>query len=78
MTVSYIPSHENNVDTSVENNPSYVDDIYPNVREWSIIKRKRKVNFYIITIVNVHALVLRRHSRSTIRSARTTPFELAS
>lgn len=51
MTVSYIPSHENNVDTSVENNPTYVDDIYPNVREWSIIKKKRKGNFYIIACI---------------------------
>ena len=41
MTVSYNPSHENNVDTSIENNPTYVDDIYPNVRVWSIFKRKR-------------------------------------
>lgn len=41
MTVSYNPSHEENVDTSVENNPTYVDDIYPNVRVWSIFKRKK-------------------------------------
>lgn len=41
MTVSYNPSHEENVDTSVENNPTYVEDIVPNVRVWSIFKRKR-------------------------------------
>lgn len=43
LTVSYNPSHENNVDTSIENNPTADDDIIPGVRVWSIFKRKRGV-----------------------------------
>lgn len=41
MTVSYNPSHENNVDTSIENNPTNDDSIIPGVDVWSIFKRKR-------------------------------------
>lgn len=40
-TVSYNPSHEENVDTSIEHNPTMVGDIVPNVEVWSIFKRKR-------------------------------------
>lgn len=40
-TVSYNPSHEDNVDTSVENNPTSDGDIVPSVQVWSIFKRKR-------------------------------------
>lgn len=40
-TVSYNPSHEENVDTSVENNPTMDRNIVPNVQVWSIFKRKR-------------------------------------
>ena len=40
-TVSYNPSHEENVDTSVENNPIMDRNIVPNVQVWSIFKRKR-------------------------------------
>lgn len=40
-TVSYNPSHEENVDTSVENNPTVDDEIVPGVKVWSIFKRKR-------------------------------------
>lgn len=39
-TVSYNPSHENNVDTSIENNPTFDNDIVPNIKVWSIFKRK--------------------------------------
>ena len=40
-TVSYNPSHEENVDTSIEHNPTIDGDIFPNVQVWSIFKRKR-------------------------------------
>lgn len=40
-TVSYNPSHEENVDTSIEHNPTKDGDIVPNVEVWSIFKRKR-------------------------------------
>lgn len=40
-TVSYNPSHEENVDTSIEHNPTMEGDIVPNVQVWSIFKRKR-------------------------------------
>lgn len=40
-TVSYNPSHEENVDTSIEHNPTKDGDIVPNVQVWSIFKRKR-------------------------------------
>lgn len=39
-TVSYNPSHEDNVDTSIENNPTMDGDIVPNIQVWSIFKRK--------------------------------------
>ena len=39
--VSYNPSHETNVDTSIENNPEKDNSIVPNVNVWSIFKRKR-------------------------------------
>lgn len=40
-TVSYNPSHEDNVDTSIENNPTIDGDIVPNVKVYSIFKRKK-------------------------------------
>ena len=40
-TVSYNPSHEDNVDTSLENNPTVDDEIVPDVKVWSIFKRKK-------------------------------------
>lgn len=40
-TVSYNPSREENVDTSIEHNPTIDGDIVPNVQVWSIFKRKR-------------------------------------
>lgn len=40
-TVSYNPSHENNVDTSIENNPSINKELVSGVQVWSIFKRKR-------------------------------------
>lgn len=40
-TVSYNPSHEENVDTSIEHNPTKDGDIVPNIQVWSIFKRKR-------------------------------------
>ena len=40
-TVSYNPSHEDNVDTSIENNPSVDSGIVPDIEVWSIFKRKR-------------------------------------
>ena len=39
--VSYNPSHEENVDTSIEHNPTMDGGIVPNVQVWSIFKRKR-------------------------------------
>ncbi len=40
-TVSYNPSHEENVETSIERNPTKDESIVPNVEVWSIFKRKR-------------------------------------
>ena len=40
-TVSYNPTHENNVDTSIENNPTMDGDIVSNIKVWSIFKRKK-------------------------------------
>lgn len=40
-TVSFNPSHEENVDTSVENNPTMDGDIIPSIQVWSIFKRKK-------------------------------------
>lgn len=40
-TVSYNPNHENNVDTSIENNPTNDVDLVKNINVWSIFKRKR-------------------------------------
>ena len=40
-TVSYNPSHEDNVDTSVENNPTTDGNLVPNIKVWSIFKRKK-------------------------------------
>ena len=40
-TVSYNPFHEENVDTSVENNPTQTCEIVENITVWSIFKRKR-------------------------------------
>ena len=40
-TVSYNPSHEDNVDTSLENDPTSDEEIVPGVQVWSIFKRKR-------------------------------------
>lgn len=39
--VSFNPVHEDNVDTSIENNPTVDKSIYPNVDVWSIFKRKK-------------------------------------
>lgn len=41
MTVSYNPSHEENVDTSLNNNPTKDKSIIPGIPVWSIFKRKR-------------------------------------
>lgn len=40
-TVSYNPSHEENVDTSIEHNPTKDVSIVQNVDVWSIFKRKK-------------------------------------
>ena len=40
-TVSFNPNHEENVDTSVENNPTCDKELIPGVDVWSIFKRKR-------------------------------------
>lgn len=40
-TVSYNPTHENNIDTSIENNPTMDGDIVSNIQVWSIFKRKK-------------------------------------
>ena len=39
-TVSYNPSHEDNVDTSIENNPTSDENLVPNIKVYSIFKRK--------------------------------------
>lgn len=41
MTVSYNPTHEDNVDTSLENNPTKDDSIIQGIPVWSIFKRKK-------------------------------------
>ena len=41
MTISYNPSHEENVDTSFENNPTKDDSIIQGINVWSIFKRKK-------------------------------------
>ena len=41
LSVSYNPSHEENVDTTIENNTSKDDTIVPGVSVWSIFKRKK-------------------------------------
>lgn len=41
MTVAYNPSHENNVDTSLENNPTKDESIVEGIPVWSIFKRKK-------------------------------------
>lgn len=41
MTVSYNPSHEENVDTSLKNNPTKDDSIIQGIPVWSIFKRKK-------------------------------------
>lgn len=40
-TVSYNPSHEDNVDTSLENNPTNDTSLIPGIDVWSIFKRKK-------------------------------------
>ena len=40
-TVSFNPSHEENVDTSLENNPTKDEELIPGIPVWSIFKRKR-------------------------------------
>ena len=40
-TVSFNPTHEDNVDTSVEHNPTIDNEIVPGIDVWSIFKRKR-------------------------------------
>jgi hypothetical protein len=40
-TVAFNPSHEDNVDTSLENNPTVDNEIVQGVNVWSIFKRKR-------------------------------------
>jgi hypothetical protein len=41
LTVSYNPSHEDNVDTSVANNPTCDGEILGGIQVWSIFKRKK-------------------------------------
>ena len=41
MTISYNPSHEENVDTSLENNPTKDDSLLKGIPVWSIFKRKK-------------------------------------
>lgn len=41
MTVSYNPSHEENVDTSLENNPTKDESMIQGIPVWSIFKRKK-------------------------------------
>ena len=41
LTVSYNPSHEDNVDTSIHNNPTKDNTLFDNIPVWSIFKRKR-------------------------------------
>ena len=39
--VSYLPHKEDYVDTSLENNPTVDDTLFPDVKVWSIFKRKK-------------------------------------
>ena len=39
--VKYNPNHQNNVDTSVENNPTVDNELIPGVEIWSIFSRNR-------------------------------------
>ena len=41
LTVSYNPSHEDNVDTSIYNNPTKDSSLIENIPVWSIFKRKK-------------------------------------
>lgn len=43
LLVSYNPSHENNVDTSIENNPTQDDGVVDGIPVWSIFKRKKSL-----------------------------------
>ena len=43
-TVSFNDNHENNVDTSLTNNPTFKADIVNGVEVWSIFQRKRSIN----------------------------------
>ena len=42
--VTMTDEHENRVDTSVENNPTILTNIIPNVKVWSILKREKSDN----------------------------------
>lgn len=41
FTVSYNPSHQNNVDTSLDNNPSISEEYGEGIRVYSLLKRKK-------------------------------------
>lgn len=41
FTISYNPSHQNNVDTSLENNPTVTTEYGDGVRVFSLLRRKR-------------------------------------
>lgn len=41
QTVSFVPDKEDNVDTSIETNPTMDNTIVPNVNVWPIFKRKQ-------------------------------------
>ena len=42
-TVSYNPSHEDNVDTSIENNSTSDENLVPNIKVYSIFKRSKRI-----------------------------------
>ena len=44
LVVSYNPTHENNVDTSLDGNPTVDDNLIPGVPVWSIFKRKQHIS----------------------------------
>lgn len=41
MTISFNPYHEENVDTSLINNPTMTDTLFPGIKTYSVFKRKK-------------------------------------
>ena len=48
FTISYNPYHQNTVDISIENNPTVSLDYGKNIRVYSLLKRKKVINWMVI------------------------------